>query len=135
MKVVITCRPVARQSSRSAGAAPWRTTPWPTSSTGRRALRMSSAVRRRASSSGSLTGCGARCRQRPPTARLAITSAGSSRCVAPGFSAVATEKALRTASATVRGSWTRAFHLVMGCIISTMSMNWWVSLCMPDRST
>ena len=64
-----------------------------------------------------------------------MTSSGSSRCVAPGFSAAATEKALRTASATVRGSCTRAFHLVIGCIISTVSMNWWVSLCMPDRST
>ena len=96
---------------------------------------MSAAATRSASSSGSLTGCGVRCRQRPATAGSAMTSAGSSRCVAPGFSAVATAKALRTASATVRGSCTRAFHLVIGCIISTVSMNWWVSLCMPDRST
>ena len=100
MKVVITCRPVCRQSSRSAGDAPWRTTPWPTSSTGRRASRMSAA----AALQGLVVGLAHRLRRAlqaaaRPRPALAMTSAGSSRCVAPGFSAVATEKALRTASA------------------------------------
>ena len=47
----------------------------------------------------------------------------------------ATEKALRTASGMMRGSWTGAFHLVIGLNISTTSMYWWVSLCMPESST
>ena len=63
-----------------------------------------------------------------------MMSSGSSRWVAPGFSAAAMLNALRTASATMRGWWRRVFHLVMGRSISTVSMNWCVvSLCMPAR--
>ena len=64
-----------------------------------------------------------------------MTSAGSSRWVAPGFSAVATVNARRTASGTMRRSWMRVFHLVIGRNISTTSMNWWVSLCISASST
>ena len=54
--------------------------------------------------------------------------------MAPGFSAAAVLNALRTASVIMRGSWTRVFHLVIGRSMSTVSMNWCVSLCMPARS-
>ena len=43
-----------------------------------------------------------------------MTSSGSSRCVAPGFSDSATLKALRTTSGMISGLATRAFHFVIG---------------------
>ena len=43
-----------------------------------------------------------------------ITSSGSSRWVAPGFSDSATLNALRTTSGTISGLETRAFHLTIG---------------------
>ena len=49
--------------------------------------------------------------------------------VEPGFSDSATLNALRTTSATISGSESRAFHLVIGRIISATSMCWWDSLC------
>jgi hypothetical protein len=52
----------------------------------------------------------------------AITSSGSSRCVAPGFSCSATLNALRTASAVIPGSDRRAFHFVIGPMRLTTSM-------------
>ena len=63
-----------------------------------------------------------------------MTSAGSSRWVAPGFSRSATANALRTASGMISASWTRAFHLVTGFIIRTTSMYWWLSLCISESS-
>ena len=62
-----------------------------------------------------------------------MTSSGSSRWVAPGFSFSATANALRTASGMISGSWMRAFHLVTGFIIRTTSMYWWLSLCISPR--
>ena len=58
-----------------------------------------------------------------PVAAVPMMSSGSSRWVAPGFSAAAMLNALRTASGTMRGWWMRVFHLVMGRSISTVSMN------------
>ena len=52
-----------------------------------------------------------------------MTSSGSSRWVAPGFSDSATLKALRTTSGTISGLVTRAFHFVIGRKSSTRSMN------------
>ena len=43
-----------------------------------------------------------------------MTSSGSSRCVAPGFSDSATLNALRTTSGMISGLATRAFHFVIG---------------------
>ena len=133
MNVVTACRPVCSHKVRRAAAACWRTAPLPTSSTGRFAPWMTSAARSRLTGSASTIGSGPRGSGEPVTA-ISITSSGSSRCVAPGFSAAAMLNALRTASGTMRGWWMRVFHLVMGCSISTVSMNWWVvSLCIPAR--
>ena len=52
----------------------------------------------------------------------AITSSGSSRWVAPGFSDSATLKALRTTSGTISGLETRAFHLTIGRRMPSRSM-------------
>ena len=64
----------------------------------------------------------------------AITSSGSSMCVAPGFSSSATLKALRTTSGMIAASERRAFHLVIGRITRSRSMYWCDSLCMRSRS-
>ena len=94
---------------------------------------MISAARSRLMGSASTIGSGPRGSGAPVTA-VSMTSSGSSRWVAPGFSAAAMLNALRTASGTMRGWWSRVFHLVMGRSISTVSMNWCVvSLCMPAR--
>ena len=133
MKVVITCSPVWSQKARSAGAASWRTTPLPASTTGRLAPMMISAARSRLTGSASIIASGP-CGSGAPVAAVPMMSSGSSRWVAPGFSAAAMLNALRTASGTMRGWWMRVFHLVMGRSISTVSMNWCVvSLCMPAR--
>ena len=63
-----------------------------------------------------------------------MTSSGSSRCVAPGFSDSATLNALRTTSGMISGALTRAFHFVIGCMRPTMSMYWWDSLCIRSMS-
>ena len=94
---------------------------------------MISAARSRLTGSASIMGSGPR-GSGEPVITLSITSSGSSRWVAPGFSEAAMLNALRTASGTMRGWCRRVFHLVMGRSISTVSMNWWVvSLCMPAR--
>ena len=63
-----------------------------------------------------------------------MTSSGSSRWVAPGFSDSATLNALRTTSGMISGLVTRAFHFVIGRMISTRSMYWCDSLCIRSRS-
>ncbi len=52
-----------------------------------------------------------------------MTSSGSSRCVAPGFSASASMNALRTTSGMTSGSETRAVNFVIGRMTSTRSTN------------
>ena len=95
-------RPVCSQNARSAGAASWRTTPLPASTTGRLAPWMISAARSRLTGSASIIGSGPRGSGEPVTT-LSMTSSGSSRWVAPGFSEAAMLNALRTASGTMRG--------------------------------
>ena len=63
-----------------------------------------------------------------------MTSSGSSRCVAPGFSDSATLNALRTTSGTISALETRAFHFVIGRNSSIRSMYWWLSLCIRSTS-
>ena len=63
-----------------------------------------------------------------------ITSSGSSRWVAPGFSDSATLNALRTTSGMISGLETRAFHLTIGRMMPMRSMYWCDSLCMRSRS-
>ena len=132
MNVVMTFRPVCSQKRRSAGAACWRTTPFPARTTGRSHDWRSSAARWSSAATGSTSGDGLRGTGVPLTS-ASITSSGSSRCVAPGFSRSARAKALRTASGMISGSWMRAFHFVTGFIIRTMSMYWWLSLCISER--
>ena len=74
---------------------------------------MISAARSRLTGSASTMASGPRGSGEPVTA-VSMTSSGSSRCVAPGFSAAAMLNALRTASGTMRGWWRRVFHLVIG---------------------
>ena len=124
--------PVARANSRSAGAAPARITPLPTRAIGLIAWRMRSA----ASSSSRAPGSGSTGLRRGSgwaSSGSAMTSSGSSRCVAPGFSDSATLNALRTTSGMISGEVIRAFHLVIGRIISTTSMYWCDSLCIRSR--
>ena len=113
MNVSATATPVARLNSRSAGAAPARTTPLPASATGLIALRMRSA----ALSSSRAPGSGMTGRRRgsgSASTSAAMTSSGSSMCVAPGFSDSATLNALRTTSGMISGLWSRVFHFVSG---------------------
>ena len=134
MNVSATGMPVARTNSRSAGAAPARTTPLPASATGLIAPRIRSAARSSSRAAGS-GGTGLRARQRlRRRSAAAITSSGSSMCVAPGFSASATLNALRTTSGMIAASDRRAFHLVIGRITRSRSMYWCDSLCMRSRS-
>ena len=133
MNVSATGIPVARTNSRSAGAALARITPLPASATGRTAPRTRSAAR----SSSRAGGSGRTARLRgsgPPSISVAITSSGSSMCVAPGFSPSATLNALRTTSGMISASCTRAFHLVIGRMTRGRSMYWCDSLCMRSRS-
>ncbi len=133
MKVSATGMPVARTNSRSAATAPVRTTPLPARATGCTALRITSAAR----SSSRAAGSGGTSRRRgsgSASISAAITSSGSSMCVAPGFSFSATLKALRTTSGMIAGSERRAFHLVIGRITRSRSMYWCDSLCMRSRS-
>src|SRR3954449_7547488 len=133
MKVSATGMPVARTNSRSAGAAPARTAPLPASATGFSAPRIRSAARSSSRAAGS--GCtGLRRGSGPASTSDAITSSGSSMCVAPGFSDSATLNALRTTSGMIAASARRAFHFVIGRITSTMSMYWCDSLCIRSRS-
>ena len=61
-------------------------------------------------------------------------SSGSSMCVGPGFSSVATRNALRTISG-ISSAWpTRVFHFVTGSSIRTMSTTWWASLCSLEEA-
>ena len=134
MKVSATPIPVARTSSRSAGAAPARCTPLPARMIGLVALRMISAA---ASVSPAL---GSSRRFWPPLGSGSastwspITSSGSSMWVGPGFGSWATLNALRTTSGMTSGAFSRVFHLVIGLNIETMSMYWCDSLCMRWRS-
>ena len=103
MKVSATGMPVARTNSRSAGAALARITPLPASATGCTAPRTRSAARSSSRAGGS--GCTERLRgSGSASISAAITSSGSSMCVAPGFSASATLKALRTTSGMIAAS-------------------------------
>ena len=142
MKVSATGMPVARLNSRSAGAAPPRMTPLPARATGLIAPRTRSAACRSSRAPGS----GRRTGRRgsglvASSASMAMTSSGSSTCVAPGFSASATLKAFRTTSGMMAGSDRRAFHLVMGRMTLTTSTYWCDSLCIrsmpawPVRAT
>ena len=133
MNVSATAMPVARLNSRSAAAAPARTTPLPASATGLIALRIRSA----ALSSSRAPGSGLTGRRRgsgDASSSIAMTSSGSSRCVAPGFSDSATLNALRTTSGMISGLVTCAFHFVIGRMTSTRSMYWCDSLCIRSRS-
>ncbi len=133
MKVSATGMPVARTNSRSAGAAPARTTPLPASATGLSAPRIRSA----AFSSSRAAGSGRTWRRRgsgSASTSAAITSSGSSIWVEPGFSPSASLNALRTTSGMIAGSASRAFHLVIGRITRRRSMYWCDSLCMRSRS-
>jgi hypothetical protein len=121
MKVSATAIPVARLNSRSAAPAPARTTPLPARATGLIALRMTSE----AFSSSLAAGSGFTGRRRgsgAASSSIAMTSSGSSRCVAPGFSDSATLNALRTTSGMISGLATRAFHFVIGRMMSSRSM-------------
>ena len=120
MNVSATPIPVARANSRSAGAAPARRTPLPASTTGLAAPHTSSTARTSSRAAGS-GWTGARCASGVASSGAAMTSSGSSRCVAPGFSASATLKAFRTTSGMLSGSATRAFHFVIGRMTSTTS--------------
>ena len=103
MKVVITPSPVCCTKRRSAGEAFWRAMPFPASTTGRSAACSSSAARCSSAATGS-TSAGGRRGTGSAASGSSITSAGSSRCVAPGFSRSATANALRTASGMMSGS-------------------------------
>ena len=133
MNVVATGMPLLREKARTPLTARPRTAPLPARAIGCSASRMSSAAR--AMSADDASGCADVLRARgPPRASAAITSSGSSMCVDPGFSASATLKALRTTSGMIAGSPTRAFHFVMGRMISRTSMYWCDSLCIRSRS-
>ena len=132
MKVVITFRPVCWQNRRSATDALWRATPFPARITGRSAVCSRAAARCSSLATGSTSGRARRGTGLPATS-LSMTSSGSSRWVAPGFSRSATANALRTASGMIAASWMLAFHFVTGFIIRTMSMYWWLSLCISAR--
>ena len=134
MKVSATGIPVTWLKSRTAYAAPTRSTPLPASTTGLSA----SWIRRAASSISPPEGSGRRgpvlTGNGSASSGASMTSSGSSRCVGPGFCDWATLNALRTASGIIAGELRRAFHLVIGRIIETRSMYWCDSLCMRPRS-
>ncbi len=111
-------------------------TPLPVMITGRRAERMIAAASRMTASSGRLgpEWLAASGRIESGSSAAAMVSE-SSRWVGPGRSASASLKALRTTSGTVSGRSMRAFHLVTGRSMSTMSMYWWLSLCTSWRPT
>ena len=104
MNVSATPMPLARTSSRSAGAAPARATPLPARITGLIAERMRSAAASSSPALGSrrrlfvLTGSGS------ASTGSAITSSGSSMCVGPGLGSCATLNALRTTSGITAGA-------------------------------
>ena len=133
MKVSATGIPVARQNSRSAGAAPPRTTPLPASATGLSAPRIRSAAFSSSRAAGS-GWTGLRRGSGSASSSSAMTSSGSSMCVAPGFSVSAVLNALRTTSGMMFASEMRAFHFVIGRITRSRSTYWCDSLCMRSRS-
>ena len=104
MNVSATGMPVARANSRSAGAAPARTTPLPASATGLIAPRIRSAASQQLARAGLGRARGARRGSGSASSCSAITSSGSSMCVAPGFSDSATLNALRTTSGMISGA-------------------------------
>ena len=124
-----TCRP--RANARRSGAAPRRRTPLPASTIGR----SDAANRRAAWAMASSVGSGKYGIVRLERADLvavlgreAARFSGSSMCVGPGFSSVATRKALRTISGIASTRSTRVFHFVTGASIWTISTTWWASL-------
>jgi hypothetical protein len=133
MNVSATGMPVACTNWRSAAVAPARTVPLPASTTGLLALPITSAAFISSRAWGS--GAGALRRGRGAASiSFSITSSGSSMWVAPGLPPSATLKALRTTSGMIRGSLTRAFHLVIGRMTRSRSTYWCDSLCIRSRS-
>ena len=87
MKVSATGMPVRAVNSRRAADAPTRMTPLPARMTGRLAERMIPAALSSSSCAGSGRLTEARTGSGGASTSASITSSGSSRCVAPGFSA------------------------------------------------
>ncbi len=129
MYVSATGTPVASLKARRAAAARPRTAPLPANATTLAPPVMNSTARASDRSDGSVCAGSERGSGRASSGgtAAAITSSGSSRWVAPGFSCSATSNALRTVSGTMPGPVTRAFHLVIGRISETTSTYWWLS--------
>ena len=123
MNVSATAMPVARQNSRSAGAP--RGAHDAVAGQGHRVDGVADEVGGLEQLAGRGLGLDrpAARQRRGVDVGAAMTSSGSSRWVAPGFSDSATLKALRTTSGMISGLATRAFHFVMGRNSSTRSMN------------
>ena len=133
MNVSATGIPVVWVKARSARLAWARIAPLPASAIGFSAASISSAARWSSRAPGS-GWTGARRGSGTASRSWPITSSGSSRWVAPGFSDSATLNALRTTSGTISGLDTRAFHLTTGRMIASRSMYWCDSLCIRSRS-
>ena len=129
MKVVATGMFSFSAKSTSAADAPARTTPFPAMMSGRWAWEMSSAVC--ITFSGGGDGCMAACERSGRSSSISMPAmlSGSSMKLAPGFSAWAALKALRTTSGMTSGARTLAPNLVMGSTMRTRSTTWWLSLC------
>ena len=134
MNVSATPIPLARASSRSAGAAPARDTPLPARMIGWLASRISSAAASNSPALGSSRRSIERDGSGSPSTMSAMTSSGNSMCVGPGLGSCATLNALRTTSGITPAAIRRVFHFTTGLNIETMSMCWWDSLCMRWRS-
>ncbi len=133
MNVSATGMPVTWTKARRARDARARMAPLPTSAIGFSAPSIISAARCSSFTPGS--GCTRSWRgSGEASSSSAITSSGSSRWVAPGFSDSATLNALRTTSGTITGEEIRAFHFTTGRRIPIRSMYWWDSLCIRSRS-
>ena len=134
MNVSATPIPLARASSRSAGAAPARATPLPARITGLIASRIISAAASSSPALGSRRRVCVEAGSGSASTGSPITSSGSSMWVGPGLGSCATLNALRTTSGITVGAFRRVFHFTTGLNIETMSMCWWDSLCMRSRS-
>ena len=101
--------------------APWRTTPFPARIIGCFASLISCAARAKQDATGSAS-LGKSCGTGSTLTSIFATSSGKSMCVAPGFSAVATLKALLTDSGMISGRWRSVFHFVIGLKTETTSI-------------
>ena len=133
MNVSATGIPVVWTNARNARLAWVRIAPLPARMIGFSAARMISVARSSSRGPGSGWTGGWRGRGEASSGRP-ITSSGSSRWVAPGFSDSATLNAFRTTSGTISGLEIRAFHFVTGRMMPIRSMYWCDSLCIRSRS-